>query len=54
MTAFSGATFAFLSDLALRVFAADEVATDPAGFVAAAGDILVRLVPLWRAYLEGL
>ena len=39
---------------ALRVFAADAVATDPVGFVAAAGDILVRLVPLWRTYLEGL
>jgi len=39
---------------ALRVFAAAAVATDSAGFVAAAGDILVRLVPLWRAYLEGL
>jgi uncharacterized protein (TIGR02453 family) len=39
---------------ALRVFTAGEVAADPADFVLAAGEILARLVPLWRAYLEGL
>jgi hypothetical protein len=38
----------------LRIFAADEILADPAGFVEAAGEILVRLVPLWQAYLEGL
>lgn len=39
---------------AMRVFPANEVAADPAGFVDEAGGILTRLVPLWRTYLEGL
>lgn len=39
---------------ALRVFTAEAVAADPAGFLEAAGDILVRLVPLWKIYLEAL
>jgi len=39
---------------ALRVFTPDEVAIDSAGFVATTADLLGRLVPLWRVYLEGL
>ena len=39
---------------AMRAFTAGEVTADPAGFVEAAGEILVRLVPLWKTYLEGL
>jgi hypothetical protein len=39
---------------ALKTFTAGEVAADPAGFVEAAGEILARLVPLWKIYLEGL
>lgn len=39
---------------ALKTFTAGEVEADPAGFVEAAGEILVRLVPLWKTYLEGL
>ena len=39
---------------ALRVLAPADVSADPTGFIAAAGDILERLVPLRRAYLEGI
>jgi len=39
---------------AMRTFAAGEVAADPAGFVEVAAEILGRLVPLWKTYLEGL
>jgi hypothetical protein len=39
---------------ALRVLSPDEVAADGAGFVDQTGTLLTRLVPLWKAYLEGL
>ncbi|WP_133513174.1 DUF2461 family protein [Candidatus Thiosymbion oneisti] len=39
---------------AMRVFPSSEVVADPANFVEEAGGILTRLVPLWRAYLEGI
>ncbi|WP_089725038.1 DUF2461 family protein [Candidatus Thiosymbion oneisti] len=39
---------------AMRIFPANEVAADPADFVEEATEILTRLVPLWRAYLEGI
>jgi len=39
---------------AMRTFTAGEVAADPAGFVESATEILGRLVPLWKTYLEGL
>jgi len=39
---------------AMRTFAASEVAANPAGFVETAAEILGRLVPLWKTYLEGL
>lgn len=38
---------------ALKTYTVEEVVADGAAFVDGAGEILVRLVPLWRAYLEG-
>ena len=38
---------------AMRMFAVGEVTANPVGFVEAATDILGRLVPLWRVYLQG-
>lgn len=35
-------------------FSSEKVVADPAGFVESAAGILVRLVPLWKTYLENL